>query len=184
MISYLFLQKRYDLKAVRHVWFPICHSESDFLNDGVDPFRLLVDVFGPRTTNFFTALAESQPYKRKPEAPKEDVLWILRELDNIDKHRTVLVLDNRTTVTGTAFSEDEVYSNRFVFRKQPVKAGTEVFNFDWPHPVPPTKVQMDDMSDFIVFDKTDGLCDGKSVFPMFRKMVATVNDTIDRFFSP
>ena len=47
-----------------------------------------------------TAIKELQPFRRRPDDPEGDPLWVLSELDNIDKHRLLLVA--RTTFHGMA----------------------------------------------------------------------------------
>src|SRR5262245_56397094 len=46
----------------------------------------------------FGVMESVQPYKRNPVAPESDALWLLQELDNIDKHRTFVVIQNNVRV--------------------------------------------------------------------------------------
>jgi hypothetical protein len=43
------------------------------------------------------AIKALQPYERRKADPSSDLLWLLSELDNIDKHRVLLVARPRFT---------------------------------------------------------------------------------------
>lgn len=172
-------------KEVKNLEFLIRKTRTDFDADwrvSQGFFKSLIGV------DELTVMESCQPYKRNPASPSSDPLWLLRELDNIDKHRSVLILENRVVVSGTAFGEEVEgtrLSAKFRFIKEPAKPNTEVFTIDWPHPGKPAAVSMDDMSRFVVFDKTDGLCDGREVFPLCRSMIEAVHAELikfDRFF--
>ena len=97
-------------------------------------------------------IEREQPYERIPHAPHEDMLWVLRELHNTDKHRIIpatLILFNtlaaRTGNKGTLFyvngntllEEDEVVLGTYPVEltDEEIKAnprfsvGFEQFNF-------------------------------------------------------
>jgi len=169
-------------KEIRHLNFPIHKDANDFRADDAVRSGFFERVLG---TDELAEIERSQPYKRKAASPTSDELWLLKRLDDIDKHRTVFVLDNRIFIQGTAASEDSRVEHRFRFIKEPMKPETEVFDIGWPHPVPPTGVSMDDISRFVVFNETDPLCDGRETIPVVRDIINAVDFTataFDRFF--
>lgn len=127
----------------------------------------------------FKAIEESQPYKRDPLQPAAHPLYVLGQLDNIDKHRIILVLDQRLNFSGHIEKDGTITS--FHNRTQPVKAGTQVLDFGRSLPNPPFGVQVDEMSPSIVIQDTNGVCDGKRIVALFRDMRSAVNETLDRF---
>jgi hypothetical protein len=129
-----------------------------------------------------------QPYKRRPQDPYTDPLWFLSELDNIDKHRLLLVaspkfatlrlkltIDNETT-TFTA-------SNHAAWR--PLKLGAEPLRFRFVVPYdntkPETEVKMEaEPLVGVVFEQTGLKCDGVEIAPVFRDMAADVKAIVDQ----
>jgi hypothetical protein len=160
--------------------FPVFKKSADFDAHWTISKGLLESWIG---VDEFAEVKLAQPYKRTPDNPSTDPLWVLAELDNIDKHRTILVLDNRVFISGSAVS-DEGHRRDFWLSKKPVEAETQVFDFRWPHPVPPTTVNVDDVSRLVVFAETR-VCDHIGVVPMVVAMSKAVESTIgkfDRFF--
>jgi len=169
-------------KEIRHLNVPIHQDSNDFSANDAIRSGFLERVLG---SDELAEIERSQPYKRKTASPTSDELWLLKRLDDIDKHCTVFVLDNRILIQRTAASEDSRYGHRFRFVKEPMKPETEVFDIGWPRPVPPTGVGMDDISRFVVFDETDPLCDGRETIPLVRDIIDAVDSTataFDRFF--
>jgi hypothetical protein len=52
------------------------------------------------------AIEETQPYRRLPQAPEEDVLALLQALSNIDKHRTLAAVACAVDFEGAFAPED------------------------------------------------------------------------------
>jgi hypothetical protein len=82
-----------DPRAVRKIDFPLYSCEDLFNRSrGVKHLRELLP------SDQFEEILSSQPYRRYPHAPESDWLWVLHELDNIDKHPTILVVDPRLMI--------------------------------------------------------------------------------------
>lgn len=155
--------------------FPIHKDLIDFCADRLVSQGTLKCILG---SSEFSQIEESQPYKRQPINPTSDPLYILSKLDNIDKHRVVLVFDQRLHMSG--FFENSEGLHPFKIH-QPVKPGTQVLDFSGALPQPPFGVHVNDLTPFIVLSETDGVCDGRQVFALFRDMESAVVKVIDRF---
>ncbi len=125
----------------------------------------------------------AQPYKRSSIAPLTDPLWRLHKLDNVDKHRTFVIIEHRVRGSVTAYSDDGALSHTMPFVKttDPTKPNAELFDLGWPHPKSPATVNMDGATRHVEFAETDGLCDGIEVFGLARSMIATVDDIVVKF---
>ena len=178
LASCLVFQKTSDRKAMRKAQFPLFHDPNEFRT--ARSVKFLTKTFGD-STDVFRAIRTAQPFRRDPKAPRADPLWILSELDNIDKHRTMLVLYNRISVTGVAYSKSGHYRSPFQFRKRPVKTGTQTMTFARSHSDPPETVDMSKVSPYVVLDETGGLCDDLSIFPLFGRIRKAVTETIASF---
>ena len=125
----------------------------------------------------FAAIQATQPYQRRSDAPEEDPLWILSALDNIDKHRTILVVDprrmtKRKLVDGTT----EVI-------KQPLVVDARGASFPLPTPRPVGEVEAEETSLTLVLAETGLACDNKIVFGVWRELVENVKGVISEFES-
>jgi len=120
----------------------------------------------------FQLIEEAQPYKRNTINPTADPLYILSQLDNIDKHRIVLIFDQRLAISGYFETADHI--EVFATTHQKVKPGTQVLDVRRPIPDRPFTVHVDDMAPFIVFAETNTAADGMGVFPMLRAMQGLV----------
>jgi len=167
-----------DDRTLRRITFPVFYDPTEFTNSL--SFKTLTDVLGSGSKQI-AEIRRSQPYERDPISPKSDPLWVISKLDNIDKHRTILVLNPTISVSGRVKSHSGDFP--FVARKQPIKAGTAVLNLSGPLPHPPREVEVERISPFIVFAETEGLCDNLSVFPLFRKMIKAITRVTNSFES-
>lgn len=160
--------------------FPIHKTAKEF----ADNWRISQGVLEALIGSSELAQVElSQPYKRNPTNPIRDPLYILGQLDNIDKHRIVLMFDQRLKMAGSI--ESGGVTKPFSVREQPVKPGTQVLDVGWPLPDPPFGVQVDDMTTYVVLTETDGVADNRRVLGLFREMrrdVTAVLDEFNRFF--
>lgn len=178
-IAYAMVKPRTkDPDILRKVQFPIFDNSSKLENN--HRFIVLKRLFGDPSPEI-TEFRESQPYKRNPAFPDADHLWIVSELDNIDKHRTILVISPTVTVMGELAGAN--WNRAFRARKQPVKPGTTTLDIGWPIPDEPVEVDVHRVIPHIVFAETDGLCDTLSIFPLVREMAKAVSGVIDTFES-
>jgi hypothetical protein len=128
----------------------------------------------------FTELKLAQPYERNKATPTSDPLWHLHKLDIIDKHRTILVLDNRVSVSGMARSAS--MEMPFDVVKHPVQPGAEVFSIPWPLKGEPPEVEMERVQSHVVLTGTD-VCDDLRVYPLVRNMINAVTEVVGKFES-
>ena len=97
-----------------------------------------------------TAIEALQPYQRRPSDPTGDLLWMLSELDNIDKHRLLLVARPHFTRVQIAVTVDDktmvvAPSNHPEWK--PLKFGTEPLRIrlmiPWDRTKPKTEVKVE-----------------------------------------
>jgi hypothetical protein len=178
LVYQLALLKNPLFKHGRRTMFPIFTDKEEFRSKGMHRIRPHLSFSAAKL------IVKHQPYKRPN--PTRDNLWILSELDNIDKHRTVVELgkyfnlpDIILTSSVTGRSKRHVSSGRHEFR--PLKDRDEVFVVSYASSTDgPPKVDLDGLSALVTFEGTD-LCDVKNVLPLLRDLVATVKDIVDEF---
>jgi hypothetical protein len=166
-----------DVDTLRKVQFPI-FDHPDKLRDNWR-FHALIKVFGASSSEIAEFKA-TQPYERNPARPTADYLWIVSELDNIDKHRTILVVNPTVSVRGTLKAQDGK-TRSFTACDQPIKSGAAVLDIGWPIPDPPPEVDVERAAQLITLSETGGLCDGKSIYWLVRRMVKAVSDVVTAF---
>jgi hypothetical protein len=159
-----------DPKVLRKIDFPIYIDENLFNGSkGVGHLRRLFSA------DQFAAIVRAQPYKRNPVAPHTEWLWVLSELDNIDKHRTILVVDPRLmTKFRTADGKTTVI-------KHPLIAGTESFSVALTVPHSPPEVEVQETAFVVVLAETGLACDNITAIQAWRDMVAAVKNVIATF---
>ena len=156
--------------------FPIFESEPKFHDHKL--YGFLRHRLGDSSPEF-TAINESQPYERYAGTPMNDPLYFIAKLDNIDKHRAILVLAPTISYEGFVFLKDGPV--HFSKRKQPIKPGANLLDIGMTLPDPPPRVQMEGVALHVVFADTDGVCDNLSVYPIMRNMIDAVNEIITKF---
>lgn len=123
-----------------------------------------------------------QPYKGLD--PRACLLWILSELDNIDKHRMIVVMGKQMDpIPIMILVNDQIAERRILFPPDgPLKHGTKLFSIRLKRCVTPPKVSVAmKPSGAIVFADTNGVCDGERVIPTLRKISAAVTSVVDDF---
>lgn len=162
--------------------FPICKSAHDFQSfhqhqlmkgQAISLFEHIVGL------DAFRLVKECQPYERDPGNPKEHPLFILSNLDNIQKHRIILVLDQRLNIKGRIVDGNGVVP--FHRRDHPAVNGAQVVDVGRPLPQGSFHMEVDQAARSIVLQETDGICDGKRAMALFRDMRAAVTDVLTRF---
>jgi hypothetical protein len=123
-----------------HTQFVICDSPGDLSKSSWH----LKGVPAPVRT----VIKEAQPYKRWPQDPSHEFLAVLRDLSNMDKHRTLTVIGANVTfeMLGAA-GEYEVEGWDYASGKRLGKGTTEISSF--------------------LVRRTDGELDEMSVQPSF-----------------
>jgi hypothetical protein len=159
-----------DRRILRKIDFPIYGREDLFgQSKGVGHLRALLP------TDQFREILVSQPFKRCCEAPESDWLWVLHELDNIDKHRPILVVDPRLMIKRR--HADGTVS----VVKQPLVAGAEGLLPAVTLPADPPELSGQERSIVVVLAETGLRCDNITVRQVWRDMVSEVKAIIDRF---
>jgi hypothetical protein len=136
-----------------------------------------------------TEIKSLQPYERRPQDPASDLLWMLSALDNIDKHRLLLVAHPQFTklrlhITIDGEAQSVTPSDHPDWR--PLKFGAEPLRFRFLVPYdntrPETKVEVKaEPLVGVVFQQTGLKCDGSDVRQVVRDMVADVTTIVDDF---
>lgn len=114
--------------------FPITDEPSRF------PKKRLVQIGIPPP--LIAVIERAQPYVRNRSAPRDDVLWLLRTLSNVDKHRllhVVAMVPEEVVITTTPFL---VNGNVEIVNKGVVKKGAEVVRFTASRPSVRTRVDV------------------------------------------
>ena len=161
-----------DPDDLRKVDFPIFVREDRF--DQSRSVRILRKLL---RADQFTAILNTQPYKRNPVSPERDPLWILSELDNIDKHRTILVVDPRL------MTKRRMVDGTTQVIKQPLVAGAQGFSLPLPVPQAPSEVEMEESSLTVVLSETGLSWDNRIIFGIWRELIDNVKVVISDFES-
>jgi hypothetical protein len=158
-----------DVKVLRRVDFPIYTDEQRFKGSMV--VRHLKQWL---TSAEFNAVENAQPFRRKATTPTTDWLWILSELDNIDKHRTVLVVDPLVLVTAMTV-DGEIRQVKRPLLPSPL-------GFSVPRPTIPAadEVSVEDQLVLVVAE-TGLACDNTTAVHIWRSMIGEVKRTIATF---
>lgn len=167
--------------ACSHTQFPV------FRNDSAKNRTTIGRRLNGLTPAARAEIEALQPYKRTPLAPESDPLWMLSELDNVDKHRILVVVYPRFAemeITVTVDDESVTYpvSNHLGWR--PLELGALPMRLTIPNDPtkPQTQVQVQARPlTGIVFAQTGLTCDGCEVAPLLRRLVADVRDVVAIF---
>jgi hypothetical protein len=126
----------------------------------------------------FAAVENAQPYKRNSVLVHTDWLWVLSELDNIDKHRTILVVDPRLMIKTTI-------GGRTTVVKQPFVSGSSGSKGELPSSASASEVDMQETAIVLVLADTGLACDNIQAIRVWRNMIDAVKGiigTFERFF--
>jgi hypothetical protein len=100
----------------------------------------------------------------------------LSELDNIDKHRTILVVDPRL------MTKRKMVNGTTQVVKQPLVPGAQAFSLPLPAPAP-SEVEMEETSLTVVLSETGLKWDDRIIFGVWRELIENVKAVI-RDFDP
>lgn len=161
------------------VAFPICKNLGEFTNrtTGNNSLTLGMD------TADITILERLQPYNTGNEALKEP-LWVIGQIDNIDKHRVVPATELYTI--GGGFTTGAGLINTGIVQLPP-KPGAVCWTFDTetPNCIPPAKMNIRIHAETL-FDMgiEPAYLQGCVVSTVLRKAVNFVNDDVMPKFRP
>lgn len=130
-----------------------------------------------------------QPFNRQSVDPSSDLLWLLSELDNIDKHRLLLVARAHFRDMLFSFAVDGEWREIAMSRRpewQPLRFGTDPLRFRLTIPRDPTKpkTNVEVKAEPVVgavFRQTGLKCDGREIIPTLSAMVSEVKAVVDSF---
>ena len=110
----------------------------------------------------------------------------MKGLDDLDKHRTIPVVDRRIGVSATAIAEDGITNKklRLIEAKRMVAGEAEV-PLEWSESTPPVGIMLDEVNHYFVFAETNGLCDNQSVAATLNNVIEAVQTVLidfDPFF--
>jgi hypothetical protein len=171
--------------AERQTAFPICLDSGAFkkaVKDKVAPFIGRAAL---------TAIEELQPYRTLDPATNaplgnQSILWVLSQLDIIDKHRTILVASPQVAAEGFTVngSGGEVYDKEISPLKwKPLQDGQEIIRFDLTDAFRApggTKMRVE-FATIVHFVETGLSCDGQGVQSTLEDCIRVVTHIIDDF---
>jgi hypothetical protein len=118
-----------DISCCNRTYFPVCICTSDFgkARKFIEP--LIV-------AEAFTEIENLQPYKAAAQTglnPKHNTLWIINDLDIIDKHRLMVVVGKyfRSVDLSYAFNDAHPINAPVEGTWKPLKAGAEIGRIDY-----------------------------------------------------
>jgi len=132
-----------------------------------------------------TEIEKSQPYSAY-DVPEEADIWILSQLDIFDKHRLLVIADQKfaaTVFTLTLLNGEAVREVISEPRWKPMKDGTEILRFDLSQmPNPPNKMNVHvEIVTTVQFSDTGLACDGVIVQDALRQCLGIVSATVRDF---
>jgi len=174
--------------AIKNGASPECAEKTFF------PIYLTKDDFDRRVKKLVkpfisdAALAEienSQPYTAY-DVPDTADIWVLHQLDIIDKHRLLIVAGQRCAVTEftvTVPTGERFHQVIAEPKWKPMKDGTEIIRFDLFHAISaPGKVRVQiDMVKSVQFADTGLACDGVLVQDALTQCIGIVSATVRDF---
>jgi len=164
--------------------FPICLNAGSFKN----AIRHKVAPFIARTA--LAAIEEVQPYKTldpATNAPLGDqaILWVLSQLDVLDKHRVILFAMPQVSAEGFTITgpSGEIYDTSVAPKWKPMEDGAEIIRFDLSTAFQrPGKVNMNiKLAANIHFAETGLICDGRGVQSTLDDCTRVVRTIVDDF---
>jgi hypothetical protein len=179
LVYQLALLNKSPKEAAAKTSFPICLTPKEFKN----ATKGKIAPFVSKTA--FTEIERLQPYKTGDN--EKDVLWILSQLDIIDKHRLLIVAETQarptafkiTTPDGRALFAHDTPNSPW----KPSKVGAEVIRFSFSGSVPsPTEMKVEVRTAKTVQIQQTGLvCDGMILLEVLRDCVNYTGMTLNHF---
>jgi hypothetical protein len=166
-------------KAIEKTAFPVCLTNEQFK----EQTRRKVAPYITREA--FTEIESLQPYKTGDK--EKDILWILSQLDIIDKHRVLIVAKHKIRVVSmkAVLGDKELFSGN-LNNDAPWKSaenGAEIIRLRLtPNPPSPMKMHVEMGTEgTIQIEKTGLCCDGQNLGVVLRDCINYVSRIIDHF---
>ncbi len=166
-------------EAASKISFPACLTHGEFKN-----------ATRNKIAPFISALALAEIEKLQPYSTGDgvqDILWVLSQLDIIDKHRLLIVTQCKVRPTGftvTVPSGEEATCYLPPREWKPSEVGAELIRFDLSQSVlpGPGKVHLKVTTAMTVqIEKTGLVCDGLLIQAILNDSIQYVIDVIDSF---
>jgi hypothetical protein len=160
--------------------FPIYSSPKgfkDFAKKSLAPFI---------SAEALTAIAKLQPYEAGNGGPLS-VLWMLSQLDNVDKHRIVVVVAQKVRpyeFTITRFPTGEMFNHVLTESEwKPLEHGTELIRFNLSQLLSaPGKVHLKvETTGAVLFDDPTLVCNREIVISVLHEFFRVVTGIVDSF---
>lgn len=176
LVYQLAILNRADPNKITRINFPVCLKDGIFKDITSSKIAPFIDK-GP-----FTEIKKLQPYSTGNA--ERDILWILSQLDIIDKHRLLIVTQMKVrptafVVTNESGQEATAYLPPCDWKAS--EAGTELLRFKLAG-MPPGKVKMQVQTAMTVQIERSGLsCDGMIVQAILNECIQYTLSIIDGF---
>lgn len=180
LVAQLSVLNGHKIGVSRLLAFPICKADTDWNSQRYKVANFL-------SPDAVTAINREQPYHALASGrdPLAQILWVLSELDNIDKHRVIVVTSQK--VRGTAI---RIYPSNggplavelsdHVWRPLEDGAVLGTINAFGSNGPPEIDVEMD-LAAAIQIDETGLCCDGWQLRDALPQFFDTITGIIDRF---
>jgi hypothetical protein len=177
LVCQLAIAARNPSACERETQFPIYIDDTPNNRKAMD--RRIQSISGPAQT----AIKALQPYQRRPHDPAADLLWMLSELDNIDKHRLLLVVNPKLADIQLELRVGDDEAKVYTVSKNPqwvsLKHSAMRFRLTVAGP-PGAEVQVKALAmTGVVFAGTGLRCDGAEIAPLVREMITDVTKIVD-----
>ncbi len=152
--------------------FPLAKSAIDFRADYKVSQGIFEKVIG---ADELAAIELAQPYRRKPKNPAMDYLYVLGKLDDIDKHRAIIVLANQLAVK-------EKLPKGFTYSTDKTRPGKDGFKIGWVTPDQAAPAEPPDRFHMRVSIKEPGVITAEnSATRVIQSMIEDLTAVLDQF---
>jgi hypothetical protein len=166
-------------EAIGKTSFPVCLCDTDFKSKTVRKVAPYI------CSKALTKIEELQPYSTGDK--EKDILWVLSQLDNIDKHRLLIVANHKVRVRS--FSATLGDGKPLLIDIPPeapwrsAENGAEILRFRLtPKPPTPMKMYVEMSTEGTIQIEQTGLnCDGANLSLVLRDSIEYVGGIINKF---
>jgi hypothetical protein len=164
--------------AIEKTAFPVCLSAADFQNATVRKVAPYI------SGNALTEIEKLQPYSTGDGV--QDILWVLSQLDIIDKHRLLIVAKHKMRARSfrVAAESGQVFAHTLP-PDNPWKSsenGAEIIRFQITGLQTYTKMRVQvDTEGTIQIEQTGLICDGQNLLLVLRDCINYASSIVDAF---
>jgi hypothetical protein len=179
LVFQLALLNKAPKEAASKTSFPICLTPGEFKNATKGKLAPFI------TTTSLTEIEKLQPYKTGDK--EKDILWVLSQLDIIDKHRLLIIAETQARPTAFRISApdgQELFTHDTPNSPwKPSKVGAEVIRFSFSGSVPsPTKMKVEvHTAKTVQIQQTGLICDGMILLEVLRDCINYAGMILNHF---